>query len=88
MDISDTVRCDGRVLVTDPFPVPTRIRALKRQPWGGNMPLAGLGVHVVLAIRCANHAVRARRQTYRLGVLFALLLLVRIVQVFAVFLPE
>ncbi len=51
------------------------------------MPIAGLGLHVILAIVCAVHAVRTRQNTYWLFVLFAFPLLGSVVYALAVFLP-
>jgi hypothetical protein len=52
------------------------------------MPLAGLGLHFLLAILCAVHAVRSRQQTYWLFILFSFPLLGSIVYFFAVYLPN
>lgn len=52
------------------------------------MPVAGLGLHVVLALLCAIHAVRSRQPMYWLFILFAFPLLGSLVYFFAVFLPH
>jgi hypothetical protein len=50
------------------------------------MPLIGL--HVIVAMICAIHAVRTRQQMYWLFILFAFPLLGSVVYVFAVYLPN
>ena len=35
------------------------------------MPFAGIGLHVILAVLCAIHAVRTRQNAYWLFILFA-----------------
>jgi len=52
------------------------------------MPVAGLGLHVVIAVLCAIHAVRSRQQTYWLFILFAFPLLGSLVHFLAVYLPN
>ncbi len=52
------------------------------------MPMAGLGLHVVLALICAVHAVRSGQPLYWLFVLFAFPLLGSAVYFFAVYLPN
>jgi hypothetical protein len=52
------------------------------------MPIAGLGLHVVIAILCAIHAVRTRQNNYWLFILFAFPLLGSLVYFFAVYLPN
>lgn len=52
------------------------------------MPVAGLGLHFVIAILCAIHAVRTRQPNYWLFVLFAFPILGSIVYFFAVYLPN
>lgn len=52
------------------------------------MPFAGLGLHILLAIFCAVHAVRSRQQLYWLFILFAFPLLGSIVYLFAIYLPN
>ncbi len=52
------------------------------------MPIAGLGLHVLLAIICAIHVVRTRQQLYWLFILFAFPLLGSIVYFFAIYLPN
>lgn len=52
------------------------------------MPFAGLGLHVVIAILCAIHAVRTRQQMYWLFILFAFPLLGSLVYFFAIYLPN
>jgi hypothetical protein len=52
------------------------------------MPFAGLGLHVVLALLCAIHAVRTRQQTYWLFILFAFPLLGSLVYFFGVYMPN
>lgn len=52
------------------------------------MPIAGLGLHVIVALLFAIHAVRSRQQSYWLFVLFAFPLLGSLVYFFAVFLPD
>ena len=52
------------------------------------MPFAGLGLHVVIAVLCAIHAVRSRQQMYWLFILFAFPLLGSLVYFFAIYLPN
>jgi hypothetical protein len=52
------------------------------------MPFAGLGLHIVIALICAVHAVRSGQPLYWLFVLFAFPLLGSAVYVFAVYLPN
>jgi len=52
------------------------------------MPFAGLGLHIVLALLCAVHAVRTRQQMYWLFILFAFPLLGSLVYLFGVYLPN
>ena len=52
------------------------------------MPFAGLGIHVIIAVLFAVHAVRSRQNTYWLFILFAFPLLGSIVYFFAVYLPN
>lgn len=52
------------------------------------MPIAGLGLHFVLAILCAIHAVRTRQATYWLFVLFSFPLLGSVVYFLAIYLPN
>ncbi|PWF42477.1 PLDc N-terminal domain-containing protein [Massilia glaciei] len=52
------------------------------------MPFAGLGLHVVIAIMCAIHAIRTRQQMYWLLILFAFPLLGSLVYFFGVCLPN
>lgn len=52
------------------------------------MPIAGFGLHFLLAIFCAVHAVRNRQPLYWLFILFAFPLLGSLVYFFAVFLPN
>mgnify|MGYP003734684399 CR=1 FL=1 len=52
------------------------------------MPFAGIGLHVILAVLCAIHAVRTRQNTYWLFILFAFPLLGSLVYLFAVYLPN
>jgi hypothetical protein len=52
------------------------------------MPFAGLGLHVVLALLCAIHAIRTRQQMYWLFILFAFPLLGSLVYLFGVYLPN
>jgi hypothetical protein len=52
------------------------------------MPFAGLGLHVVIAVLFAIHAMRTRQQMYWLFILFAFPLLGSLVYFFAVFLPN
>jgi len=39
------------------------------------MPFAGLGLHVMIAVLCAIHAIRNRQQMYWIFILFAFPLL-------------
>lgn len=52
------------------------------------MPFAGLGLHFVIAIFCAIHAVRTGQNNYWLFILFAFPLLGSVVYFFAVYLPN
>jgi len=52
------------------------------------MPIAGLGLHIVIALFFAVHAVRSRQQTYWLFVLFSFPLLGSIVYFLAIYLPD
>jgi hypothetical protein len=52
------------------------------------MPVAGLSLHVVLAVLCAIHAVRTRQQTYWLFILFAFPLLGSLVYFVGIYLPN
>jgi hypothetical protein len=52
------------------------------------MPVVGLGLHVVLALLCAIHAIRTRQQMYWLFILFAFPLLGSVVYLFGVYLPN
>jgi hypothetical protein len=52
------------------------------------MPFAGLGLHILLALFCAVHAVRSRQPMYWLMILFAFPLLGSLVYLFAVYLPN
>ncbi|MES2890177.1 MAG: tetratricopeptide repeat protein [Pseudomonadota bacterium] len=52
------------------------------------MPFAGLGLHVVLALLCAMHAVRSRQQLFWLIILFSFPLLGSLVYFFVVYLPD
>jgi len=52
------------------------------------MPIAGLGLHFILAILCAIHAVRHRQNLYWLMILFAFPLIGSLVYFFAVYLPN
>lgn len=52
------------------------------------MPFAGLGLHVILAVLCAIHAIRTRQQLYWLFILFAFPLLGSLVYFFGVYLPN
>lgn len=52
------------------------------------MPIVGLGLHLAIAIFFAIHAVRTRRQTYWLFVLFSFPLLGSIVYFVAEYLPQ
>jgi len=52
------------------------------------MPFAGLGLHVIVAVLCAIHAMRTRQQMYWLFILFAFPLLGSVVYFFAIYLPN
>lgn len=52
------------------------------------MPILGLGLHVVLALICAYHAVRTGQQLFWLFILFSFPLLGSLVYFFAVYLPN
>jgi hypothetical protein len=52
------------------------------------MPIAGLGLHFILAILCAIHAVRSRQNLYWLMILFAFPLVGSLVYFFAIYLPH
>lgn len=51
------------------------------------MPIAGFGLHFMLAILCAIHVVRSRQNLYWLFILFGFPLLGSVVYLFAVYLP-
>jgi hypothetical protein len=55
---------------------------------GGPMPIAGLGLHIIVALICAIHAVRTRQATQWLFILFAFPLLGSVVYFFAIYLPS
>lgn len=52
------------------------------------MPIAGLGLHVLIALFCAFHVVRSGQQMYWLFILFAFPLLGSIVYFFMIYLPS
>jgi len=52
------------------------------------MPFIGLGVHILVALFFAVHAVRHRQQMYWLLILFSFPLLGSVVYFFAIFLPN
>src|SRR5688572_18784931 len=52
------------------------------------MPFAGLGLHILLALLCAVHVVRAGQQLYWLFILFAFPLLGSLVYFFMVYMPN
>lgn len=52
------------------------------------MPFLGLGIHVILALLCAIHAVRTRQEMYWLFILFMFPLLGSLVYLFAIYLPH
>lgn len=52
------------------------------------MPILGVGLHVLIALFFAIHAVKSRQNTYWLYILFAFPLLGSVVYFFAIFLPE
>lgn len=52
------------------------------------MPILGIGLHVLVAIFFAVHAVRSRQQMYWLMILFAFPLLGSVVYFFGVYLPD
>jgi hypothetical protein len=52
------------------------------------MPFAGLGLHILLALFCAYHAIRTGQQLYWLFILFAFPLLGSLVYFFAIYLPN
>jgi hypothetical protein len=52
------------------------------------MPIAGLGLHLILAVLCAIHVVRTGQQMFWLFILFAFPLLGSLVYFFAVYLPN
>lgn len=52
------------------------------------MPIAGLGLHVLLALFCAVHVVRTGQPLYWLFILFAFPLLGSLVYFFMIFLPN
>ena len=52
------------------------------------MPIVGLGLHFLLAIACAVHAVRTGQPMYWLGILFAFPLVGSLVYFLAVYLPH
>jgi len=51
------------------------------------MPVAGLGLHIVLALFCAVHAIRSGQPLYWLFILFAFPLLGSLVYFIAIYLP-
>jgi len=55
---------------------------------GIGMPFLGIGLHVIVALFFAIHAVRSRQNTYWLFILFAFPLLGSVVYFFTVYLPE
>jgi hypothetical protein len=59
---------------------------LKRK--GNNMPFIGIGLHILVALFFAVHAVRTGRDIYWLLILFMFPLLGSIVYLFAVYLPD
>jgi hypothetical protein len=52
------------------------------------MPFMGLGVHILIALLFAVHAVRTRQQLYWLLILFSFPLLGSVVYFFAIYLPD
>jgi hypothetical protein len=52
------------------------------------MPFAGLGLHILIALLCAVHAIRTGQQLYWLFILFAFPLLGSLVYFFAIYLPN
>jgi hypothetical protein len=52
------------------------------------MPFAGIGLHVIVALICAIHAVRRGQPIYWLFILFAFPLLGSVVYIFAVWIPQ
>ena len=52
------------------------------------MPYAGLGLHLIVAVICAIHAVRTGQPMYWLIILFMFPLLGSIVYIFAIYLPS
>lgn len=52
------------------------------------MPIAGLGLHVLIALFCAFHVVKTGQQMYWLFILFAFPLLGSIVYFFMIYLPN
>jgi len=52
------------------------------------MPFVGLGLHVLLALFCAVHAVRTGQQLYWVFILFAFPMLGSLVYIFAIYLPN
>jgi hypothetical protein len=52
------------------------------------MAIFGIGAHLIIALFFAVHAIRSKRETYWLFVLFSFPLLGSIVYFFAEFLPE
>jgi len=52
------------------------------------MPIVGLGLHVLLALFCAAHAVRTGQQMYWLIILFSFPLLGSLVYFFMIYLPN
>ncbi|MDZ4100214.1 MAG: tetratricopeptide repeat protein [Hydrogenophaga sp.] len=52
------------------------------------MPFAGLGLHVILALICAVHAIRTRQNMYWLFILFGFPLLGSLAYAFAIYLPN
>ncbi len=55
---------------------------------GTTMPIAGIGLHIILALFCAVHAVRSGQPTYWLFILFSFPLLGSVVYFFAIYLPH
>ncbi|MBV8379191.1 MAG: PLDc N-terminal domain-containing protein [Paucibacter sp.] len=52
------------------------------------MPIAGLGLHILLALFCAVHVVRSGQQLYWLFILFAFPLFGGLVYFFVIYLPD
>jgi len=53
-----------------------------------NIPYAGIGLHLIVAVICAIHAVRTGQPMYWLIILFLFPLLGSVVYIFAVYLPN